>query len=189
MELTELNGHEQRRDFWRLQQGCEVVGESIIIQEEEKARLTQTIRGLEEERVVLLSNNERYEKTTIDLERQIDQRKQLIEKMKHQNDMLKEELFQMQRSDEEARRNLKIMPRGSEREGLDYAEHLKKLKREHLYALSKSKHETVERKLGERYDIDGFERYRVLPPGVRPSEWPASAMKTNKFDTRRQSRE
>lgn len=85
-------------------------------------------------------------------------------------------MHQMVMADEEIRRTLK----GTPSIGEDYAARVSRLKREQLYALSKSKHETVERKLHERYDIGGFERYRVLPSNVRPTEWPTPLRKSSK---------
>lgn len=81
--------------------------------------------------------------------------------------MLMQEMNAMVVADEKVRSTL----RGAElRE--DYAARVQRLKSENLRNLSHSKHSIVERKLHERYDIDGFERYRVHPPNVRPREWP-----------------
>ena len=45
------------------------LSDRIDIAECERARLTETVQKLEQERVVLLSNNERYETAALDLEK------------------------------------------------------------------------------------------------------------------------
>ena len=75
----------------------------------------------------------------------------------------------MLRVDEEMRSTLKG---GGPGKAEDYAARVRRIKREQLREQSHSKHQIVERKLHERYDIDGFERYRVLPANLRPTEWP-----------------
>lgn len=167
--LTEAQSQDQRVHFQRILSASTCLSDQIDISECERARLNETVQKLEQERVVLLSNNERYETMTIDLENQIKQRKLLIEKLKDQNDMLNQEMHSMVLVDEKVRRTLKG---GNPGHREDYAAKVQRLKSENLRQLSHSKHQTVERKLHERYDIDGFERYRVHPRDVRPTEWP-----------------
>lgn len=47
------------------------MSDRIDISECERARLSETLQKLEQERIVLLSNNDRYETMALDLEKQI----------------------------------------------------------------------------------------------------------------------
>ena len=73
--LTDTEGQEQRMQFQRLLASATCLNEGIDIQQCEQARLKETLQKLEEERVVLLDNNEKYEIMGLELEKQIEQRR------------------------------------------------------------------------------------------------------------------
>lgn len=101
----------------------------------------------------------------------------MVEKLKGQNEMLKLEMQSMVVEDEQVRSTLR---RGEAGASEDYADRVQRIKRANLLKLSQSKHEMVEQRLHERYDIGGFERYRVLPSNVRPTEWPTPLRRSSK---------
>lgn len=75
---------------------------------------------------------------------------------------MSEDLRNMQRNDELVKRKLGVR------------DAVQKMKSDNIRLLSAAKTQLVERNLDKRYDIDGFERYRVLPNGLSPNAVPAS---------------
>jgi uncharacterized protein YdcH (DUF465 family) len=68
---TEAETQEHRMQFQRLLSTSNCLNDRIDIAECERARLNETVQKLEQERVILLSNNDKYDAIAFDLQNQI----------------------------------------------------------------------------------------------------------------------
>lgn len=154
LQGTEGEGREQRTTYMRIQDRCAELNGQLDLEEGARNQLLRSIQDLEQQKVMLLGNNNRYDEDEIKLARSIREMQDRIERLKTQSMALTQEMDLAAEADRAIRKQLHIK------------NSVRKIKEENLTYLSAAKSQVMERNIHERYDIGGLERVRRPPEAI-----------------------